>query len=267
MEETKEDKRDYYRSLVEKKERLTKEKNEAWFNYLKFFGEAKIDAYRLQILSIELKKRISFCQKLVNEGLPINEEEMNKYIEGILDEYESNLEFLKRDKVLSGKGTPITYIDANELKKLFRKLVKLMHPDLHPQFYKDEEANELWDRIQNAYQRNDLDALRDLEMLVMDFVSKHGEQAEDDDIPNIDQRINKLEMTILHITTTEPYTLRRILANKESMEQEKERLEKTIDEYEGYVQELTEKLKTFNVSSKTRMDRIKKNNLWKNWPY
>lgn len=47
MEETKEDKRDYYRSLVEKKERLTKEKNEAWFNYLKFFGEAKIDAYRL----------------------------------------------------------------------------------------------------------------------------------------------------------------------------------------------------------------------------
>lgn len=267
MEETEENKLDVYRSLIEKKERLIKEGNDTWKAYLRCFGDAKVYAYKLQIRCIELKKRISYCQKMVNEGRTINQEEMNMVVDGILDDYEFNLKQLVRDSKDCWRGTPVSFVDLTEIKNLFRKLVKLMHPDLHPKLFNDSEAVVLWGKIQDAYKRNNLNDLRDLEIMVIDFVNKHGEEVQNENIPDIDKRINDLELVILSISTSKPYILRRVLEDKETMIKERDRLTKTINEYEGYALELEKKLGEFKVSTKTKVEVSKSDDLWSNWPY
>lgn len=68
---------------------------------------------------------------------------------------------------------PVSGADRRELKRLYRAMVRKLHPDLHPQHGERELA--LWHRLQDAYTRCDLEALRVFALLV----DEHCGAAED----------------------------------------------------------------------------------------
>ena len=61
-------------------------------------------------------------------------------------------------------------------------------------------------------------------------------------IPNITQRIEELELEIDKIISSAPYIYKKLLENKEAVEERKAELTQDINEYTEYKNELTEKL-------------------------
>lgn len=76
-----------------------------------------------------------------------------------------------RQRALEG---PVSSDDLRELKALYRAMVRRLHPDLHPQHGERELA--LWHRLQEAYTRCDLEALRVLALLIDEYCG-HAEDS------------------------------------------------------------------------------------------
>ena len=65
------------------------------------------------------------------------------------------------------------------------------------------------------------------------------------EIPDIEEKIRKLEDEIHQIISTDPYRFKELLDDKELVAAKKEDLQREIDEYTAYEKELQEILKTF----------------------
>lgn len=128
-------------------------------------GVWELKRLRLQCAIARLKRKITLIQASINRGERVHELE----IEGQLD-----LEFLDwRTRVaeaVAALDEATHRIDhlmaqetAQELRDLYRALVKKLHPDLRPDL--TEEERHLWHRIQEAYERGDIEELRALAMI------------------------------------------------------------------------------------------------------
>ena len=61
------------------------------------------------------------------------------------------------------------------------------------EFAKDETLRELWEQIYEAYQRTDVDALEDLEVLVRKALDDLGDESFELNLIDIDERIERVE--------------------------------------------------------------------------
>ncbi len=56
--------------------------------------------------------------------------------------------------------------EMRQISRLYRKMVKMIHPDLHPELEHDPRIRELWDRLQTAYRLNALDEMEEIAVLI-----------------------------------------------------------------------------------------------------
>ena len=57
-----------------------------------------------------------------------------------------------------------------EIKNIYYKIAKLIHPDTNPSLAKDENIKSLWNRTIIAYNCNDLKEIEELEVLVNQYL-------------------------------------------------------------------------------------------------
>ena len=113
--------------------------------------------------------------------------------------------------------TPLSDADRAELKQIYRKLVKALHPDVHPD--QGEPARDLWQRVQAAHAASALADLKALEVLAGDVVlplpephpdAPGGVRAERDKIAGM---ITALDRKRAEAEALPPFTLREQLAD------------------------------------------------------
>ena len=240
---------DEYKSLVFRREHLRKEAQSAWINYIKEFGELIEKECSLKIECIKLKKTIAYCQARQNRGEIIFGPELRSFIESAMSDYYDELQTIIT--VRDSSSEKITEIDYFKLKRLYRRLALMLHPDLHPNLFEHEEVSALWERITDAYRNNDYDELQALEVLAVDMVKRYEHEEPDISPENIREKIFSLRMEINEIIHTDPYCYRALLRDDEAITEKKRELQSTIDEYEKYLSDLKKEAEKYTIEDGT----------------
>ena len=139
-------------------------------------------------------------------------------------------------------GEIISEETAAKIKKLYYRLAKQIHPDMNPKTNEIPELKELWQRIVVSYRANDLEELEEAEILVNKFLVDHHLDGNEIKIQDIDTKIEKLKEQIQKIKETNPYQYRFLLQDQEAVQNKKRELQKELEEYRVYEQELDQLL-------------------------
>ncbi len=183
--------------------------------------QMKLGAWELKRLRLEcdigrLKRKISMIQASINRGERMHEAEL----EGQLD-----LEFIDwRTRVAEAVAAldaakermdhPMAPNAAQELRDLYRAFVKRLHPDLRPDL--TERERQLWYRVQEAYDRADIEELRALALIEPSTAVRRSTALEDltRERDSLREHAKRLIGELADVEAQPPYTLRKQLADE-----------------------------------------------------
>ena len=229
-----------YENLLLERDQITKEAGQIWTVYLQLFGKLITDNYEEKLECIKCKKTIAYYQNALNHGGVVDSAAMEKYMEQEMAEYYANLRrMLKENEDANNAGTSTPY-EVARAKTLYRRLAKLIHPDINPETDHSKELQELWQRILIAYHHNDVKELSELEVLVRKVLKELGSEDVKVDIPDVEEKIEALKSEIEGIKQTEPYCLRYLVEDEEAAEKKKTELREELETYQKYHKELNE---------------------------
>ena len=139
-----------------------------------------------------------------------------------------------------------TQTPAAELKSLYRKIVKRLHPDVHPDPTPREK--ELLNQAHEAYKIGDLEKTRRIweEIVGMDPPEDRFEDSEEgrkqlrDLLKTLQLRCSSLEDEILRIRSEYPYTMKSFLDDENAVEERRRELKKQIEDVREMDRQMTE---------------------------
>lgn len=232
---------DRYEELTLQKDQLQKEAEEYRLQYLYLFGERMTAAFSMQIECIALKKEITLYVQARNSGNPITQAEVEAYLKIHMAAYREQLrQMIDEQRSIQPVGT-LSPSEEQEIKQIYRRLAKLLHPDISPLTQEFPELEELFRRVIVAYRCDDLKELRKLEVLVRRAMESHGGEPFHIVIPDMAERILELEKEIHDILTHEPYTYKALLQDRDAIRRRQQELEEEIDHYTRYKAQLDRK--------------------------
>lgn len=142
-----------YRSLIIKRDELKKQVEENQKDNYQMYADSYKEYYSLMVECIFLKKRIAYCQRCKNHHIKIYKEELEGYMDAVKEDYMHELEELRTHKKIVKQH--LSDEDMKQAKKIFKRIIKRIDQD-HP----------LWERALKSYRHNNLNDLKDIEMLV-----------------------------------------------------------------------------------------------------
>lgn len=231
-----------YEELLLKRDQLNKEAGSLNTAYVKEFGELLLKDFELKVECIKKRKMIAYCLAAVNHGEAIDVADMNAKIAHEMAIYELQLKQMASEKEEADKQKASPRYKVERAKRIYRRIAKLIHPDINPAAAAIEEIGELWGRVVIAYHCNDDEELDNLEILVRRVLKEHGSElgaGGQVEIEDIDDRIALLEEQINTIITTEPYVWRELLESPEKIEARRAEIEHEIEESKKYSEELS----------------------------
>jgi hypothetical protein len=229
-----------YEELINRRDELKKEAFQYHAEYVKVFGDLILELFRKKIECIRKKKTIEYCQAALNHGNNVDQAKLQAYLEKEMADFKAQLDDMVKEHEAALKSTAVTEKDMLEIKRIYHRLVKKIHPDINPAVTGSKELMDLWYRVSVAYSCNSLKNLQELEVLVMQTL----ESADLDDlnIPDIEGKISDLEKEIMEIMETDPYQYKFLLDDSKAVEAKKEDLKKELKTYEDYSMQLDEVL-------------------------
>lgn len=155
------------------------------------------------------------------------------------------------DEEFSGKNETA----AQKIKRLYRKIVKRLHPDVHPN--PSEHEKDLLNRAMKAFREGDLEQLERIwdELSGMDAPedtfddTPEGREKLRELLAKLKARLKLLEREIEHIRSEFPYKLKAFLEDPEAVEEVRRGIQSRIDkvremnrQLEAYINELKQKM-------------------------
>ena len=142
-----------YRSLIIERDELKNEYEENKKDNYKMYADLYKEYYGLMVECIFFKKRIAYCQRCKNHHIKIYKEELEDYMDAVKEDYMHELEELRSHKKRIKQH--LSDEDMKQAKKIFKRIIKRIDQD-----------NPLWKRTLKSYRYNNLNDLKDIEMLV-----------------------------------------------------------------------------------------------------
>ena len=232
-----------YEELLLRKDKLEKEALQWHEEYIRVFGKHLIDLFEIKVECIRLKKLITLAQAEINKGLTPDMNEINDIVKEQMLSYYEELNILVKDHENAMKAHGIPVYEAMRIKKIYREIAKILHPDINPETAKDPALQELWNRVVIAYKCNHLDEIEELQVLVNQALDERGIDVSKIVIPDIQKKILALEEKINKIITTDPYNYKFLLEDNEEVEQRIKDLEEEKKQYNDYKEDLERTLK------------------------
>lgn len=236
-----------YEEVLLRRDNLRKEAEQYNLDFIREFGDLITEAFSMKIECIRKKKMISYCQRIANQGKVIMADNLFEFIEREMREYQEELDAMLRDVSAVKNSSAISPMDLRKIKEIYYRLVKLIHPDIHPELAESKVISDYWQRIVIAYRYNRLKDLEELELLVKQYLETKGYDPNNMEIEDIDAKILKVQEEIEEIITTNPYLYKLLLADPAEVKEKKREYEDEISAYQKYSEELDGILATFNI--------------------
>lgn len=236
---------DIYEDLLLERDALKKEAKSMLALYIHCFGELMTAVYRKKIDCISRKKAIAFCAMYANRGEPVDYNALQEYVITCTEKYRQQLANMIADNESCKNLRAIPESQVMEVKQIYRRIAKKMHPDINPVTENDPVFLELWQRIDIAYRCNDLREMQMLEILTAKALEQAGCGTIVIDIPDIDEKIDGVRAEIEKIRTTDPYMYKLLLDDEDACTEKENELKNELAEYEKYDDELKNILKTY----------------------
>lgn len=232
-----------YEELLLRRDELEKEAEHILLEYTRIFGDITTEIFKLKIDCISLKKSISYCIMAKNRGESVDSQKLQNFIAETMELFQTELDAMIQQNELSKKGMKISDFHAKEIKRIYRKVAKVLHPDISNVTEKHPPLADLFQRVLIAYQCNDYKEIKELEVLVSRALEDVGEENFEVIIPDIEAKIEELKREIHNITSTEPYIYRELLRNSELIQNKMNGFKEEVDSYSNYKTELEATLK------------------------
>ncbi len=203
------------------------------------------EQYRLFLLRndvLRLRRKIELIRASLNRGEEPDPELIEEQLDKELQQWIEELQDLARKiewAEYRSRLPRLSVEEARELRRLFRELVRKLHPDLNEEL--PENHKYLWERVLSAYRNGDLEELQTLSLLV-------SERKEDlppepstmeqlaADIKKMGQKIEKVLEDLAKIQEQFPFSLRDKLDDAQWVAEQQKDLERQIEEMEQHRQ-------------------------------
>lgn len=204
--------------------------------YMLKLGSIEYKAYEAQCDALRLKRKIELIQAKKNRQEKVIISAIEETLDTEFAEYQKQLnEQIDKmnDALKRSKAEVLSDEDNKELKKLYRKIVKALHPDINPDV--SETQVNLFDNAVQAYKNGDLNTLR----IIGEMVGNNPlpEQHKDAMTQLVEERerleglLKSIRESIENIKSEYPYTMKDILKDTKKTEQKKQELESVIEQY------------------------------------
>lgn len=204
--------------------------------YMLKLGSIEYKAYQAQCLSLRLKRKIELIQAKKNRQEKVIISAIEETLDTEFAEYQKQLDEQinkMNDALKRSKAEVLTNEENKELKKLYRKIVKALHPDINPDV--SQAQVQLFDNAVSAYKNGDLGTLRIIGEMVgnsplpeqhKDALTQLNEEKE-----RLQNLLKAIRDSIEQIKSEYPYTMKEIIEDEEQTEQKKKELENILSQY------------------------------------
>ena len=220
--------------------------------YLMKLGALEYQAFEAQCAYLRLKRKAELIQARRNRqekpDLKAIETQLDAEFADFREKLNEQIEKMNEAIIRSGLDV-LSEDDTKELKRLYRRVVRALHPDLHPDI--SPEQLQLFHRAVEAYQNGDLETMRIIDAMASEPILP---ESEDDAMTALIKEHDRLKglldsvrQSIQDIKADYPYTLKEILLDEAKVRARKAELESLLGQlrelcayYEERIQKLLE---------------------------
>lgn len=223
-----------YLMLYKKHEDLCKENFVIYNRYNLVFGEKYYERYLLFLECERLRRKIELYQFYLNREEKIDKVLVESMLNAEFLEYEKKLALILEEYQLAQEFDKLPVLSAaeiREIKRIYLKIVKKIHPDLNPNF---KSQKDLWEKTLRAYKLNDLKTLQECEFILdnclFEVKNEKPEVAKlDEEISKFNQKITEIKEKNIDLVNSFPYNQKRLLSNYHLIQEKLEEITADIE--------------------------------------
>ena len=204
--------------------------------YMLKLGGLEYKAYEAQCNVLRLKRQLELMQASLNRQEPVIMTVIENLLNTEFAEYQEKLDEQvgkMNEAIERSNADVLSEEETKELKKLYRKIVKALHPDMNPNI--TDNQRQLFDNAVAAYKNADLDTLRAIEGMIGDDLKMDQASAKArllEEKKSLEKLLEEVREEIETIKSQYPYTMKELLADDAKVEERKRELELIISKYE-----------------------------------
>lgn len=208
--------------------------------YFLKLGAIEYKAYEAECAARRLKRMVELVQARINRQEKIILASIERVLDKEFAEYQRKLDqqIEKMNEALArSRCEMLTDAETRELKKLYRSVVKRLHPDVHPDV--SEAQLQLLNSAIAAYKNGDLAALRIIAAMVdePELPESHREavSALVEESRRLERMLADVREQIAAIKSRFPYTVKDIVEDPEKERQRREEIESALAQYQELI--------------------------------
>lgn len=205
--------------------------------YVLEFGRYEYKLYELELNIDKLRRKLQLIQIEINHENPIDLDKIEKILQEEFEEYEKQVQSQIDEIKFLEENNPekLSESDTKKLKKLYRMLVKKLHPDLNPNqtFF---ELN-LFYRAVYCFEHGDLKGLESVAAVLPENAGEETSQIDD-----LKRLIEEYEDKIMELKEKYPFNKRELLEDEDSGRKYKDMLSGLIEDRKKDIETLENKI-------------------------
>lgn len=215
--------------------------------YMLSLGSIEYKAYEAQCAALRLKRKIELIQAKKNRQEKVIISAIEETLDNEFAAYQQQLDeqIDKMNNALErSRSEVLTDEEHKELKKLYRQIVKSLHPDINPDVSSAQIT--LFENAVNAYKNGDLPTLRIIGSMVGgdSLPEQHTDAMAQlaGEKKRLQSAVESVRDSIEKIKSEYPYTLKDIIDDEEKTEQKRLELEKILEQYNELISVYTARI-------------------------
>lgn len=213
--------------------------------YMILLGFLEYKIFEKECLYLSLKRKMELIQTKLNRqekvDLSLIDEQLDQEFIIYKNQLDEQLNKLN-DAIDYQKAEALSEEDYKALKKMYRTIVKSLHPDLNSNL--TEEQLKLFHNAVSAYENGDKHTIESIYFIIKDMsTDKHlDNKSIVDERDQLVQKLDEIKLNIEQIKASYPYTMKPIITDQDAIDKKKTELEQVLIQLDEVIKIFKQKI-------------------------